>query len=237
MPEWFEQFDDVLWLWGRRHSDPDKEAELIRKVLGLRRGQRVLDAPCGDGRISLALARRGIDVCGVDLNRRFVARARRRNAAAGLHAEFHRVDLRELKFENEFRAAINWFGSFGYFEERANRQVLARYARALGPGGRLLIEQPNREYVLRHFIAHHVDAPVTIRSRWEPSDQRVISDWRIERPDGAIERSTSMRLYTPAQMQRLLEGAGLRLETMLGDPEDPAWRRGSRRMIVVGQKG
>jgi cyclopropane fatty-acyl-phospholipid synthase-like methyltransferase len=64
MPDWFRTLSDDLWL------PPDEvgedEARFIRGALRLRRGQRVLDAPCGAGRIGVHLALAGCDVTGVE---------------------------------------------------------------------------------------------------------------------------------------------------------------------------
>lgn len=50
-------FDDTLWL------TPDNigtdEATFIKRALRLRKGQRVLDAPCGADRIAVHLAKAG----------------------------------------------------------------------------------------------------------------------------------------------------------------------------------
>jgi SAM-dependent methyltransferase len=48
-------------------------------------------------------------------------------------------DMREPPFEGRFDALVNWFSSFGYFDDETNRRVLEGFARALRPGGVLLI--------------------------------------------------------------------------------------------------
>ena len=64
-------YADVL---GAERSDGD--AELIARLLDLKPGIRVLDVPCGEGRISGRLAARGCDVVGIDATARFVGLAR-----------------------------------------------------------------------------------------------------------------------------------------------------------------
>ena len=54
----------------------EQEVDFLVDALGLEPGMRVLDAGCGPGRHALALARRGIEVVGVDLSPDFVALAR-----------------------------------------------------------------------------------------------------------------------------------------------------------------
>lgn len=50
--------------------------------------------PCGSGRHSVELARRGHRVTGVDLSAEAIGHARR--AAAGLDVEFVHADMREI---------------------------------------------------------------------------------------------------------------------------------------------
>lgn len=70
MPEWFETMDDRMWL--RPDKGGEKEAAFVKRALRLRTNQRALYAPCGAGRVSLPLARSGIDVVGMDIRRTFV---------------------------------------------------------------------------------------------------------------------------------------------------------------------
>ena len=92
MPTWFETMEDRFWL------QPDdvggEEARFILGALGLRRGDAVLDAPCGAGRVSLQLARAGCVITGIDLRDSFIRRARRRFRAVGMRGTFRMVDLR-----------------------------------------------------------------------------------------------------------------------------------------------
>ena len=62
MAEWWRSFydDDYLRLWGEFYDEgtSDAQAQAISTVLWLAPGARVLDAPCGFGRLSRPLAAR-----------------------------------------------------------------------------------------------------------------------------------------------------------------------------------
>src|ERR1700691_3762550 len=84
-PRWRMDFDfeatfgeDYLYFYDEStddgHSDDDA-AEIIGR-LELPAGARVLDAPCGTGRIARRLAAAGLDVTGVDASTQFIAMAR-----------------------------------------------------------------------------------------------------------------------------------------------------------------
>ena len=235
MTEWFETFFDDLWLL--RSGDRRAEADFIRKALRLRKGQRVLDAPCGDGGVAIYLARRGLRVTGVDRMPKFIARARRCLAKEILPGEIRVLDLRRLEYEGQFEAAYNWFGSFAYFSNAENFDVLARLGRALRRGGRLLVDQPNREFILRHFRPRDVRAGAAVTARWVPQTQRFDDVWTVS--GGGKRRScrSSIRLYTPGQFRRLFERAGLQVTAMYGSRDGGEWCRSSRRLILVGRKG
>src|SRR5438132_11835889 len=80
----------------------EQEVGFLVDALELDPGERVLDVGCGPGRHALALARRGIDVVGVDLSDDFISLARDAAAAEGLPARFEVGDVRELAYEAEF---------------------------------------------------------------------------------------------------------------------------------------
>ena len=231
--DWFEHLHDSLWL--RPDEGGEEEADCLRRMLRIRRGHRVLDAPCGAGRVAYHLAKRGVKVVGIDLRKSFIDRAKRRFQRDGVKADLRCMDLRAIEFENEFDAVYNWFFSFGYFPDGENADVARRYSRALRPGGRLLIEQLNRERILRNFRPAEVRDGVRFRSKWDRGRERLIAQ-RVVDGIAEDESKSSQRLYTPSQIRNLLASAGLEVEAVHGSREDEPYRRSSPRMIVLARK-
>jgi cyclopropane fatty-acyl-phospholipid synthase-like methyltransferase len=164
MKDWTIDFAEDFWL------KPDdvgaEEAAFLIKALHLRPGQTVLDAPCGAGRIASHIAQIGCSMTGIDLRASFTNRAASRFREKKLIGRFLPMDLRKMEFSEEFDAAFSWSGSFGYFAEAENLDVLKRYVAALRKGGRVLVDQPNREAMLRHFLAFHDTGNCTIKNHW-----------------------------------------------------------------------
>jgi SAM-dependent methyltransferase len=138
---WFEPVADHLGGAYLRYSftkGTDQEVAFLAEVLALRPGMRVLDVGCGPGRHAHTLARRGLEVVGVDISRRFVDIAAR-DAPPG--ATFVRGDARDMRFDAEFDAVISLCqGAFGLAGGPgapldADGDVLEGIARALRPGG------------------------------------------------------------------------------------------------------
>lgn len=245
MKDWTLHFDNRLWLLD--NEMPIEQARFIKCALGLRKGGRVLDVPCGAGRTSLALAKLGLDVTGVELRAKFTNRAKRRFCREGLSGTFSVGDMRELDFDNKFDGVVNWFGSFGYFDDATNLDVLHRFARALRPGGRVLIHQSNRERMLRHFekttrsTMHEAKrrgpGEIVTRSRWNAKLERLEGTWTLELNGQRIDYPISRRFYTLAQFRTLLRRVGLVPENVYGGPPIGAdYRRSSRVIVVVGRK-
>src|SRR5262250_974686 len=101
----------------------------------LRPGQRILDIACGGGRHSLAMARRGALVTGIDLGPAAIATARRRAHKAGLAVEFVQGDIRAMEYEAVFDAVTFIFGCFTEMPRHDAEAVLRRISRSLCPGG------------------------------------------------------------------------------------------------------
>jgi SAM-dependent methyltransferase len=233
MADWFHELRDDLWLLPNEQGE--EEAGFVKRALKLRRGHRVLDIPCGAGRIAVHLAQAGCDVTGADIRRAFVARARKRFRAAGVGGSFAVLDMREIDWCSEFHAIYNWGGSFGYFNDEENADLILRFGRALRPGGRLLVEQLNRERILRRFLREVATERRVSHNRWNRRRQRVESSYFVKGVHDARDRS-SMRLYTPCQMRVLFERAGLRVESVYGDLQGSPYTRLGQELIVVGRK-
>ena len=230
--EWFQDYPRHQGL--KPDESGAEEAAFIRRVLRLRPGDEVLDAPCGAARIAAHLATAGLRVTGVDLTPAYIARAQQRFAQAGLAGDFPVCDLRQIDYEDRFRAVINWQGSFGFFSDAENLDVVRRYARALRRGGRLLIDQPGREYLLRHFRASGASGDTRFKTRWRSETQRVETAFR--KTSTGETWAMSIRLYTPAQFSDVFRRAGVEVEATYCDLNARPYVPSARRLYIVGRK-
>jgi SAM-dependent methyltransferase len=107
--------------------------ELLQSVAGAR---RVLDAGCGSGRLTVALARAGATVTGLDTSPTALADARRRAAEAGVELTLVEADLNEpLPFADAAFDAVTSRLVLMIADDPA--QTLRELARTLEPGGRV----------------------------------------------------------------------------------------------------
>jgi SAM-dependent methyltransferase len=218
----------------------DSEVERILQLLDLPEGAEVLDVPCGHGRIANRLARRGLRVIGIDRSAHFLDVARSRASEAGVSVEYLEGDMRELPFEGRFDAVVNWFTSFGYFDDDTNRRVLAGFRRALRPGGRLLLEQASREFLLANLPRHGGPAVILTERGDDLMIDKVTFDLaagrshteRIMVRDGRVRRTEfSLSQPTASQLVEWLHDAGFgEVETL--DESGELFGPHSRRLVI-----
>jgi SAM-dependent methyltransferase len=247
-PAWYETFFGGIYtriLGGEYHEQAAvEEAAIVRRALRLRRGQHVLDIPCGQGRLTLILAKWGLAMTGVDLTASYLRRARRRAKQRRLAIRFIQADMRRIDFDGEFDAALNWFGSFGYFSAADNLTFVRRVYRALKPGGKFLVEGPNKTWLLSHFRPRLEETVAGIQMvhevRFDRRTSRVRGLWTMTWRGRTERHQISMEMYNGTDIRRLLRAGGFRNVKLLGRAglRAPSRRftKHSRRFLAVATK-
>lgn len=240
--EWFEEFFSYDYLRFDQHPETSQEVDFIEEALALAPEARILDLCCGYGRHAIELAERGYDVTGYDLSSVLLGRAWTDAVAHKASVHWIRGDVRDLEFEGTHDAVISMFTSIGYFEdEMANFDVLKRIARALVPGGRVLIETVNRDFVIHHFQPQEwfkidEDLWVLEKRAFDLIESRSDVEVTVLDKGKKKEFRHSVRVYSFTEIQLILASLGLATNGVWGgfDGEDYTWD--SPRMIVMATR-
>ena len=94
----------------------------------------VLDAGCGTGRVGRELARRGLDVAGVDIDPEMLDTARRKAP----DVDWRLADLASVDLGRTFDAIVMAGNVMIFLEPATEPAVVANMARHLAPGGVLI---------------------------------------------------------------------------------------------------
>jgi SAM-dependent methyltransferase len=219
------------------------EAEFVIESMNVAPGAQVLDIGCGYGRHAMELAARGFHMVGLDLSTPLLVRGGEEAHRRGLTINFVRGDMRELDFEAQFEAAYCLFSTFGYFDDEANKKTLANIQRALKPGGKLLVEILNRDYVI---------ADLPTRVWWEGDGCVVLEEVELNYfssriqvnrsvvfDDGRqVEQEISVRAYSLHEVGKLMHLAGFRVLEVSGGYQTRGRFFGnqSRHIIVLAER-
>ena len=129
----------------------------------------VLDAGCGTGRVGRELARRGLDVVGVDLDPEMLATARRKAPAV----DWRLADLATVDLGRTFDVAVMAGNVMIFLAPGTEGAVVENMARHLRPGGLLIAGfqlQPGR-LSLAEYDAFADRAGLSLAERWSTWDR------------------------------------------------------------------
>jgi len=217
----------------------DADEQVVRRLLGPEPGS-VLDAPCGDGRLTIRLAAAGWTATGVDIVEEEVAHARAAAAQARVTARFEVGDLRALPDLGRVDAVLSWGNSFGYLLPHETARSLAGLFRALRPGGRLVLQSMTvAEALLPGGIEPRLEHEfggirMAVVNRYRAEESRLEGEFVFADAGGNVERaSAAHHVHTTGEVVRMLRAAGFAgVELLDGDGERP-YALGDGRMIAV----
>jgi SAM-dependent methyltransferase len=150
-------------------QDVHGEAAFVEQ-LGVR---SVFDAGCGTGRVARELARRGLEVVGVDVDPAMLAVARDRAPAL----DWRLGDLATVDLDRAFEAVVMAGNVLLFLAPGTERAVVTNLARHLAPGGLLV---SGFQLLVRHITLARYDAlaeaaGLELAERWATWDRQP---WR-----------------------------------------------------------
>ena len=160
----------------------------LDRVARDRPGGKALDLGCGTAVVTVALARRGFEVVGVDHSPEMLELARRKLAGAGLRAELETGDVRSLRFGDGEFDCVTIQGLLHHLEELD--PCLREATRVLRPGGFLYVSEPMREAT--------------------PVKGFLLAVWRLRRREPREHDVESVEEHLRAEeLRRALDGLGV----------------------------
>lgn len=219
----------------------------------------VLDLACGTGRVTLAIARAGVEVVGLDSSVNMIAQAQEK--AKGLsNIRFVHGDMRDFSLEQKFGLAIISYPSFLHLTTPEDqRQALTNIRNHLLDSGALILSILNptarqlaiymgpTEDVLRfdHEFRHpgtgHV-FKVWEQRRVDEDRQTIELNYIYDELDnegsvrGRRYRSLHLRYVHRYEMQHLLELCGYDIEGLYGGYDGSPLHRYSPEMVWVARR-
>lgn len=252
-PDWWKEiFDEVYLLTDARTVCDDsltrKEVDFITAFMGIGKTSPVLDICGGQGRHSLEMARRGYtDLTVLDYSGFLLEVGKKKAGEEGLQVSFIQGDARDTGLaDNQFQHIIVMASSFGYFiDDQENIRILNESFRLLRPGGKLLLDLPDKDHILKNFkpsSLHRVNEDISVnRQRMIKQDVIYSTETVLSEKHGCIRKNTyCTRLYSRDDLRKLLHKTGFKTVAFKKDFMNRAdhgdYGCMTNRMVVIADK-
>lgn len=199
----------------------------------------VLELGCGTGRITLPVARLGIDIVGVDSSEAMLEKARSKLATQSQpvrnHVEFQCQDIRNMDLKKKFRVVISPFNVLQHLYTRPDlegcfnvvkKHMMPRAGRfvfdVLVPDVRALGRSSARKYKLGKAYHPRGEKRYLYRESfdYDPISHIQYITMYFEDPDdpsGSFEVPLCHRQFFPVEMEALLHYNGFEIIDVFGD--------------------
>ena len=228
-----------------------KLVTFIEHVCHLKPPARILDLACGGGDQAKVFARKGYTVVGVDIAPSLIEYAQRQFAEENLEGTFTVGDMRAIDYDAEYEVCVILSGSFGFFGDREDQELLCSIGKALKTGGKVFIMFKSAHRQFKHTRDYR-----EIEDGWEFGEGRFDAETSTQygtvfiiRKDGTMivpkqepgyHANEGIRCYTVPEMQKMFSIADLEYVACYSDQYMDVPPRmlpkETIRNIIVGQR-
>ena len=222
-------------------------------------GDPILDLGCGTGRVTMALAKAGRRVTGLDISERMLERAVEKRAALRVESrervQLVQGDMTQFDLGEKFRLILVPFRPFQHLlDTQQQLNCLKCVRRHVTPGGRLVVDffqtdarrMHEPEFLEERLISEYemsggrkvklTERVVAFHRAVQCNDVEMI--YEVTHADGRVERNVfafTVRYFFRYEVEHLLARSGFRTTAVYGNFERSPLRDDSPEMIFVAQ--
>lgn len=205
-----------------------------------------LDLACGTGSFTLELAKRGIDVYGVDASPAMLSIAQQKAAEQGVNILFLCQKMQDIDLYGTVDTVFCTLDSINHLTKESDvRRTFQKVSLFMNPGGYFLFDM-NTVYKHKEILADHTFVYDTDRvycvwqNQYEAKTNRVgITLDFFERRGASYQRSTEHfyeRAYETDAILRWLKEAGFRVDAVYNELTFSPPKPDSERLVIAAQK-
>jgi cyclopropane fatty-acyl-phospholipid synthase-like methyltransferase len=242
---WYETFFSGIncEMWEKAVSAEwtEKEVSFLIDTMNLTKGANILDIPCGTGRISLSLAKKGFNVTGVDISEEFIKGLTQKVKEENLSVRVIHGNILSLELTGSFDGAFCLGNSFGYFDYEGMNIFIKKVAACLKPGGRFIINSGMlAESILPRIPPEKIytidDFTMQVNNTYFVNDSFMVSRLKYTRNDHTETHSFKHYVYTVGEIKRLLKSFGLDIIALYNSVDKTPYELGDAQVYLVGEK-
>jgi SAM-dependent methyltransferase len=243
--DWYTHFFTGIncEMWERAVT-PDwtrQEVDFLIAALNVPPSAALLDIPCGFGRHTLELSKRGFRMTGLDISTEYVSKLREQALLQQLPVQVIEGDLLTTDIETVFDGGYCLGNSFGYVDYAGMDVFVGRVARALKPGARFVINSglvaesilPNFP-VTKQFVLGGLT--MDIRNTYVVEESYMATELTYHKGDRVEVHYFKHYVYTLSEIRRLLARHGLLTIAVYNSTEQQLYELGDGQMYLVAEK-
>jgi SAM-dependent methyltransferase len=223
-----------------------QEIPFFRKHALAARGP-VLEVACGTGRLTLPIARDGVDIIGLDVSRSMLEQARRKSALENLSIEWLEQDCRTMALPRPFSLIFSATNAMQHLLDTESACAFLQAARrTLRPNGILILDvfnpdpaklaRPATERYVHKTIAIPGEEPIRVEaaSHYRADTQLLHFDLHYLRGAELLRtKHVNMRCFFPEELAMLCCSNGLEVSRRFGNYDESEFRADSPKQILV----
>jgi 2-polyprenyl-3-methyl-5-hydroxy-6-metoxy-1,4-benzoquinol methylase len=229
----------------RNHGFLDRSAEWIVSHFGLSPGSKVADFGCGPGLYAQRLARKGVDVTGIDFSANSLRYARDEAVRERLQIEYVQADYLDFQTERGFDLIIMIMCDFCALSPEQRHVLLRTFRSLLAPNGTILFDV----YSPAMFDTREESstyAPNLMDGFWSSEPYfGFLNTFKYERERVLLDKYTIvererirrifnwLQCFSAASLDSELTGCGLQVVERLGDVAGSPYSPSATEFAVV----
>ena len=242
-------YDSLADLYERQYANYRDDIAFYARLAERENAQNILELGAGAGRVSVALARRGLNVTGLELSPEMLERGKKFATRENANVNFVLGDMTDFKLEQQFQLIIAPFNALMHLYSLADQDRALEMVRAhLEPNGVFAFDlyQPRfgLEGVLRHEGETFLEldgsrSDVFVLQRIDRAAQMAFTTYFVDSIscDGNLTREVlelQQRYFTRFEVERWLRSQGFRAE-FHGDFDGSRLTDSSPNLVVVAR--
>jgi cyclopropane fatty-acyl-phospholipid synthase-like methyltransferase len=220
------------------------EVDFLLSELKLRRGQHILDIPCGFGRHAIEFSKLGFNVTGVDISETFLKKLKENIISKKLNIKVIHADILAVQLKETYSGAVCLGNSFGYFNFEKMKLFIKKVSSVLEPGSKLIIHSGMiAESILPNFVNysknntyHFGDITMEVTNIYNVDDSSMISNLIYAKEGKTEEYAFKHYVFTLGEVKRLLKLYGLSTIATYNSTIKEEYKSGDQQVYIVAKK-
>lgn len=197
-----------------------KDTDFLIKALKLKKGDKILDIACGNGRHTIELKKRGYNADGLDFSNYLIKVAKKHAKQENLEINFFIQDIHKLNLKKKYNKIFLFFSDLRMIEPD---ETLKNIIKILEKNGMFLLDCDNVFRVIS-YLKENPKAPY----RFDFTKMELIVN--------KDHNNKGVRYYTFPEFKKKFSDNNLSISSVYGNYNMEKLNINSRRLIIIGKK-